>query len=161
MAARAVARRIAPVVTRRWAPRSRLFLVGERAGWVIDEELAAVGRLAQAFGARVADTRLLAASRNQGAFWGSHFTLLQEPWAPPPHVLGCSYFHGRPGTSGMPEFDEPYRLLAAHHARIDRLQVSHSEMEEIVLATGIDPAKVVRVPIGIELSYFTPTTPEL
>src|SRR4051812_28335718 len=161
MVARAVARRIAPLATRRWPPRSRLFLVGERAGWVIDEELAAVGRLAQGFGARVADPRLLAASHDQAAFWGSHFTLLREPWAPPPHALGCTYYHGRPGTPGMPEFDEPYRLLGAHHEQIERLQVSHSEMEQIVLATGIDPAKVVRIPIGIELSYFAATTPEL
>src|SRR4051812_10699441 len=161
MAARTVARRIAPLVTRRWRPRSRLFLVGEGAGWVIDEELAAVGRVASSLGARVTDPRLVALARDQAAFWGSHFTLLREPWAPPPHRIGCAYFHGRPGTEGMPEFDEPYRVLTAHHERIDRLQVSHSEMEEIVLATGIDRAKVHRIPIGIELAYFRPATPEL
>jgi glycosyltransferase involved in cell wall biosynthesis len=152
--------RVAPLVTRRWAPGSRLFLVGERTGWVIDEELAALERIGRSLGARVADRRLLTRSRGQAAFWGSHFSLLREPWRPPPHRLGAAYFHGRPGTPGMPEFDEPYRVLAAHHHEIARLQVSHSEMEELVLETGIDADKVFLIPIGIELAHFRPPTSE-
>lgn len=157
----AAARRVAPLVTGRWGPGSRLFLVGERAGWVIDEELAALGRLAETLGARVADPRLLNGSRNQAAFWGSHFSLLQEPWDPPPHRLAAAYFHGRPGTPGMPEFDAPYRVLASHHRALARLQVSHSEIEQLVLETGIDADKVHRIPIGIEPTYFPPVTDEL
>jgi glycosyltransferase involved in cell wall biosynthesis len=40
------------------------------------------------------------------------------------------------------------------------VQVSHRELEEIVLASGIDPAKVFRIPIGIEPSLFGPHTDE-
>jgi len=161
MPVRPVARRIAPLVTRKWPSGSRLFLVGERAGWVIDEEMRAVAGLARTLGVHLADVRLLGASRDQAAFWGSHFSLLREPWAPPPHRLGAAYFHGRPGTPGMPEFDEPYRVLERYHDRIDRLQVSHSEMEALVLESGIDSAKVFRIPIGIDLAYFCPVTPHL
>jgi glycosyltransferase involved in cell wall biosynthesis len=161
MAARAAARRIAPLVTRGWPAGSRLFLVGEQANWVIDEELRAVERTARGLGARVVSRRLLSSSRDQGAFFGSHFTLLHDPWSPPPHRLATTYFHGRPGTPGMPEFDVPYRLLRAHHDRLDRVQVSHSELEQIVLESGIAPEKVHRIPIGIEPSYFRPGTPEL
>jgi glycosyltransferase involved in cell wall biosynthesis len=60
----------------------------------------------------------------------------------------------------MPEFDVPYGLLCAHHERLSRIQVSHSELEAIVLESGIAPAKVHRIPIGIEGSYFRPTTPD-
>jgi glycosyltransferase involved in cell wall biosynthesis len=152
---------LAPLATGRWEPGSRLFLVGERARWVIDEELVALGRLAAMLGARVADVRLLNASRDQAAFWGSHFSLLREPWNPPPHRLGAAYFHGRPGTPGMPEFDVAYGVLADHHQALARLQVSHSEIEQVVLETGIEVSKVHRIPIGIELAYFTPVTEEL
>jgi glycosyltransferase involved in cell wall biosynthesis len=157
----AAARRVAPLVTGRWPPGSRLFLVGERVGWVIDEELAALGRLAGGLGARVADVRLLNSSRDQAAFWGSHFSLLREPWNPPSHRLAAAYFHGIPGTPGMAEFDVAYRVLTKHHHAVSRLHVSHSEIEQLVLDTGIDASKVHRIPIGIEPSYFTPVTEEL
>src|SRR5438132_1609151 len=101
-AAKEAARRAASLATRRWRAGSRLLLVGEGAGWVIDEELRSVERVARELGARVADPRLLRVSRDQAAFYGSHFTLLREPWTPPPHRLGTTYFHGRPGTPGMP-----------------------------------------------------------
>jgi glycosyltransferase involved in cell wall biosynthesis len=159
MSVRAAGRRVGPLLTRRWPPASRLLLVGERASWVIDEELRAIGRIARQLGIRVADRRLLGVSRDQAAFYGSHFTLLQEPWEPPPHRLGTTYFHGRPATRGMPEFDVPYEILRTHHRRLDRIQVSHSEMEEIVLESGIAAEKVSRIPIGIDGSLFRPATP--
>ena len=159
MVVRATARRVAPLLTRRWPPRSRLFLVGEGVGWSIDHDLQQIGRLARSLGAIVADRRLLGASTGQGAFYGSHFTLLREPWRRPRHALATAYFHGRPGTPGTPEFDEPYRVLAAHHAEIDRIQVTHDEMRDVVLSTGIDPAKVFEIPIGVDLPLFEPATP--
>jgi glycosyltransferase involved in cell wall biosynthesis len=156
-----LARPLATAATRHWRVGSRLFLVGEQANWVIDEELKAVERVARDLGVRVATRRLLSSSRGQAAFYGSNFTLLKEPWLPPSHRLGTTYFHGRPGTPGMPEFDVPYGILRAHHERLDRIQVSHSEMEEIVLESGIASEKVHRIPIGVDTSYFRPSTAEL
>jgi glycosyltransferase involved in cell wall biosynthesis len=161
MTAKEVARRFAPLLTKGWAPGSRLFLVGERANWVIDEELRAVERLARELGACMSGRRLLSISHDQAAFYGSHFTLLREPFEPPSHRLGTTYFHGRPGTPGMPEFDVPFRVLRANHERLDRIQVSHSELEHIVLETGIQREKVHKIPIGIEPSFFSATTSEL
>jgi len=160
MTVKSAARRIAPLVTARWRPSSRLFLVGEGARWVIDQELLALGRIARQLGVRTADRRLLGTARGQAAFFGSHFTLLREPWRPLPHRLGAAYFHGRPGTPGMPEFDEPYRVLCAHHRELQRIQVSHSELEAILLESGIEPSKVFRIPIGLEAAYFRPPTSE-
>jgi len=136
-----------------------LFLVGEGVGWSIDHDLGQLGRLARSLGASVADRRLFGASMGQAAFYGSHFTLLREPWQRPRHALATAYFHGRPGTPGMPEFDEPYRVLAAHHPEIDRVQVTHDEMRDVVLSTGIDPAKVFEIPIGVDLPLFELATP--
>lgn len=156
---RTVAKRtVAATLTRRWPPRSRLFLVGEDAGWSIDHDLCELGRLAERLGIRLADRRLLGASRAQAAFYGSQFALLSEPWRPAPHALATAYFHGRPGTPGMPEFDEAYRLLRAHHGELERVQVTHGEMHELVLSSGIEPGKVFRIPIGVDRSLFDPQT---
>jgi len=158
---RSVARRGARLATFAWPPHSRLFLVGEQARWSVDHDLAVLARIAGELGARIARPQLVRASRDQAAFYGSHFTLLTGPWDLPPHRLGCAYFHGRPGTPGMPEFDEAYAALRRVHGRIDRIQVTHGEMEELVLSAGIDAAKVHRIPIGIDPGLFTPQTPEL
>jgi len=159
--ASAVLRPLAARVARRWPPHSRLFLVGEGARWSIDRDLLELGRLANRLGVQLADRRFLTVSNGQAAFFGSQFTLLRAPWTPLPHALGTAYFHGRPGTAGMPEFDVAYELLQAHHAELARVQVTHGEMHELVLSTGIDSAKVFRIPIGVDTSLFTPQTPEL
>jgi len=158
--ARPLARGVVATLTSRWPPHSRLFLVGEDANWVIDHELRAVAETAGELGLRLADRRLLYGSRGQAAFYGSQFTLLTGVWNPPPHRLGVAYFHGLPGTPGMPEFDACYRTLCERHGELARVQVSHSEIENVVLGSGIDAEKVFRIPIGIESSYFAPQTPE-
>jgi glycosyltransferase involved in cell wall biosynthesis len=157
---RRAALRLATPVTDRWAPRSRLFLVGEGAGWSIDHDVAELDATARRLGIRVGSRRLLNASRGQAAFYGSQFTLLGNSWAPAPHGLATAYFHGRPGTPGMPEFDECFDALRAHHDELDRVQVTHAEMHELVLSSGIDPAKVHRIRIGVDLDSFAPQTPE-
>jgi glycosyltransferase involved in cell wall biosynthesis len=158
---RRLARPLAAGLTRRWPPRSRLFLVGEGSGWSIDHDLEELARLAERLGVQLADPRLLSVSRGQTAFFGTHFTVLREPWRPWPHALGTAYFHGRPGTPGMPEFDEAYRLLRAHHEELARVQVTHGELRELVLSSGIDSEKVHLIRIGVDPGRFEPQTPEL
>jgi glycosyltransferase involved in cell wall biosynthesis len=158
-AIRPAGRRIASLATARWSPRSRLFLVGEGVGWSIDHDLRELAATAEALDVRVADRRLLNASRGQAAFYGSQFALLREPWAPAPHALGTAYFHGRPGTPGAPEFDECFEALRTHNGELDRVQVTHSEMHDLVLSSGIDPAKVFRIPIGVDTASFAPPDP--
>jgi glycosyltransferase involved in cell wall biosynthesis len=159
-AARPIVRRAAAALTRRWPPHSHLFLVGEGTDWVIDHELRALADTARSLGVPVADRRLVSGSSGQSVFYGSQFTLLGGRWSPPPHRLGVAYFHGLPGTPGMPEFDSCYRSLCVHREGLHRVQVSHSEIEALVLGSGIDSGKVFRIPIGIEPSYFEAQTPE-
>lgn len=159
MRARSLLRPAAAAYTRRWPSRSRLLLVGEGAGWVIDQELEELARQTERLGIRRASQRLLTSSRGQAAFFGSQFTLLCEPWRPFPHALGTPYFHGRPGTPGMPEFDVAYRALCDHHGELERVQVTHAEMHDLVLSSGIDPAKVFRIVISVDARLFPPQTP--
>ncbi len=41
-----------------------------------------------------------------------------------------------------------------HAARIDRVQVTHAEMHELVLGAGVRPDRVFRIPIGVDLERF-------
>ena len=156
--ARHAARPLVGIATRRWRPASRLFLVGEGTGWSVDHDIRELAAVARRLGIDVANRQLLSAASAQAAFYGSQFTLLRDPWRPSRHRLGTAYFHGRPGTPGMPEFDDCYRVLSARNKDVSRIQVSHSEMREIVLSTGISPDKVFQIPIGVNLDYFEPQT---
>jgi glycosyltransferase involved in cell wall biosynthesis len=151
--------RLASLLTRHWRPHSKLFLVGEGIRWSIDHDLAELAAIAARLRVDVAPRRLLSASRDQAVFYGSQFTLLREPWQSSPHRLATAYFHGRPGTPRYPEFDECFRLLGAHHPELAAVQVSHSEMHELVLSSGIAAEKVFRIPIGVNLALFRPQSP--
>jgi glycosyltransferase involved in cell wall biosynthesis len=154
---RRAARRAVSVASARWSPYSRLFFVGEGAGWVIDEEQRAVAGIAQRLGIDVVRRLPPTAARRQAVFYGSHFTFFDHGAAgDAAHRIAITYFHGLPGTPGMPEFDRAFDALRRLHERIDRVQVSHRELEELVLSSGIDPAKVFRIPIGIEPELFRP-----
>lgn len=160
MTAKEAGRRAARALTAGWRPYSRLFFVGEGADWVIDHELLAVAELAERLGIDVPRRWPAGAARRQSVFYGSHFTYFaRPPAAGSAHRSAITYFHGRPGTPGSPEFDTAYEALRARHAEIDRVQVSHRELEDIVLSSGIDPAKVFRIPIGIEPRLFGERTP--
>ena len=78
-----------------------------------------------------------AGSRTQSIFHLSQFTLLLHDFERSGNNLGLPYFHGRPGTPGMPEFDACFETMRARHAEIDRIQVTNRDMEALVLSTGI------------------------
>ena len=161
MSVRGALRRSARVATTHWRPYSRLFFVGEGADWVIDHELAAVALRARTLGIEIPQRIPAGVARRQSVFYGSHFTYFDRPPAPDAaHRVAITYFHGRPGTPGSPEFDTAYDQLHRRHGQIDRVQVSHGELEEIVKSSGIDPAKVFRIPIGIEPRWFETPPPD-
>lgn len=76
-----------------------------------------------------------------------------------PHRIGFSYFHGLPDT-GDDDFDRVYRALKKNHEKLARIQVSHTEMRDAILQTGIDPSKVFLIPIGVNTSFFPFCTAE-
>lgn len=135
-------------------------LVADSPHWVIAREMNDVARIASGIGIQVVPSALLKCTSRQSVFFGSHFQFLAGDWIERPHRFAVTYFHGRPG-SGDPVFDRAYRRLTEVHHRIDRLQVSHSEMHDVVLSSGIDPAKVFVIPIGINLDPFAVQTPQL
>jgi len=143
-----------------WQPYSRLILVSDTASWVIDEEMRAISAVAASLGIKVAAAHWAQGSRRQSIFYGSQFYLLSDNWLHSSHRIGVAYFHGKPGT-GVQEFDELFDKVKRHHDRLTRVQVSHSEMRDILLTTGIAPEKLHLIPIGINLSFFKAQTADL
>ncbi len=150
-AARASAARLR---TRGWPAHSRLFVLGDALGWALDDEAAYVSAVARRAGYRLGPPTLARFARDQAVFHTSHFAGLDPLWTGSSHRLGIAYFHGRPGTPGFPEFDLAHASLARQPDRFSRVQVTHREMEDIVVAAGVEPAHVHRIPIGIELDRF-------
>src|ERR671931_464526 len=70
----------------------------------------------------------------QCVFLTSHFDALSPRWLESSHRLATAYLHGRPGTPGAPEFDDAFHALRRDPGRLARVQVTHQEMRELVLA---------------------------
>jgi glycosyltransferase involved in cell wall biosynthesis len=134
--------------------RGRLFVVGDRLGWSIDDDRRRLVATARRLGYGVGSNALLRFMRGQTVFQHNHFNALQPRWLGSSHRLGLSYFHGRPGTRGYPEFDRAYEALHTHATRVDRVQVTHTEMHELVVGAGVPPERVFKIPIGIDLEHF-------
>jgi glycosyltransferase involved in cell wall biosynthesis len=138
---------------------SRLYVVGDRLGWSIDDDRARLVATARRLGCEVGSNAWLRFGRRQAVFQHNHFNALQPRWLDSSHRLGLSYFHGRPGTRGYPEFDRAYAALERNAARIDRVQVTHDEMRELVIGAGVPAERVFKIPIGVDLEHF-PLGPE-
>lgn len=143
-----------------WPSYTRLIPLVDTSKWVINEEMREIGRVARSLGIAVTSSKWLSCCSPQCLFHGSHFFLLGDEWIRHDHRIATAYFHGRPG-SGAKEFDIVYKRLCEEHSRIGRIQVSHSEMKDVVLASGIDKEKVFLIPIGINVDYFGPAMGEM
>jgi glycosyltransferase involved in cell wall biosynthesis len=143
-----------PARTARWPEASRLFVVGDDFGWSIDDDRDRLSAAAHRLGYDVAPAAWAQHAERQAVFHHDHFGALRSRWLESSHRLGLSYFHGRPGTPGYPEFDSAYEMLKRHTHRIDRVQVTHAEMHALVVAAGVDPENVHRIPIGVDLNNF-------
>ena len=111
-------------------------------------------RTARLLGVEIGPAGWVKGVDRQSIFHLSQFTLLLHDFERRDNRLGFAYFHGRPGTPGMPEFDACFDTMRRRHREIDRVQVTNQAMEGLVLETGLAPEKVHRIPIGIDLEAF-------
>jgi glycosyltransferase involved in cell wall biosynthesis len=143
-----------PARTALWEERSRLFVVGDDSGWSIDDDAQRLRATAHRLGYETAPPVWASFARSQAVFVHDHFGALGPRWVDSSHRLGLAYFHGRPGTPGHPEFDAALERLRRYAGRVDRIQVTHTEMHELVATAGVDEANIFRIPIGVELERF-------
>lgn len=148
-----VARALNPIA-RSWSPYSRLLVARDYAGWTLDAEAKALIGLCRRLGIKTAPGAWASVSHKQAVFHVDQFVLLNPPnWGA--HRVAIAYYHGIPG-SGVPEFDQVFENLRKHHSRITRIQVSHREMQDVVLGSGIESEKVHVIPIGFDKEWFHP-----
>lgn len=152
--ARALAGVLLAPYTGRWPAYSRLIAVGEGRGWSVDEDAAHVRACAGRLGYRTAAAGWARVARRQAVFFSSHFSALHARWLGSDHRLGLAYYHGRPGTPGHPEFDRAYEALRLHARRVQRVQVTHAEMRDLVLSAGVPAERVFTIPLGVDLETF-------
>ena len=137
-----------------WRSHSRLFAVGDRGGWSVDEDGRHLEAAARRLGYRTGRAEWARFASRQSVFLTSHFEALSSRWLETSHRLATAYLHGRPGTADAPEFDESFEALRAHPRRFERIQVTHAEMHELVLSAGVPADRIHRIPIGIDLENF-------
>ena len=111
--------------------------LGDDIGWSIDDDRMRLTATARRLGYEVPPSSWARFAKKQAAFHPSHFDALRPRWTERRIDSGLSYFHGRPGTDGYPEFDQAYDLLRRHADRVDRVQVTHAEMYELAIAAGV------------------------
>ncbi len=151
---RAAVRALIGARTGRWAPETRLFVVGDRGGWSVDEDAEHLSATARRLGVAVAPGGWARFAQRQVVFHTSQFEAVLPRWLESTHTLGVAYLHGRPGTPGMPEFDRCFDALRTQPGRFARIQVTHGEIHHLVLSAGVEPERVHRIPLGIDLEHF-------
>jgi glycosyltransferase involved in cell wall biosynthesis len=152
--ARIVMRRYVRARTRAWPDASRLFAVGERTSWSVDEDARHLEATARRLGYAVGRSGWAAYARSQSVFLTSHFEALQRRWLESSHALATAYLHGRPSTPGYPEFDRAFETLTASPGRFAAIQVTHAEMRDLVLGAGVEASTVHVIPIGVDIEHF-------
>lgn len=141
-----------------WRDHSRLILFGDESGWVLDEEMRDLRSICRRIGIPTVSGGWERVTNRQCVFYASQFILMNLP-ENRNHRKCVAYFHGKPGT-GPEEFDRVFENLCRTKDDWARIQVSHSEMREVVLSSGIEPERVHVIPIGIRLDRFSMATPE-
>ena len=134
-------------------PGSRLVVVGDQCGWVLDEEARSLQALLEKAGAVVTVSAF--PWKRQAAFFESRQTALANirQWTEQGIVVTFPYYHGFP-LRGNAEFDKFYGLLQKHHNQIARVQVTHAAMRDCLLEAGIDSGKIRTIYIGINSQTF-------
>lgn len=144
----------AQIISRSWPPFSHLIIKGDESGWVLDEISRELSQICRRLGIKTVGDMYDLGSRNQSVYLTSKYFL--NNWKIPRHRLAFPYFHGDPrkDESFTPIFDN----LVMHQNKITKIQVSHSEMEALLLNSGVTPNKVHRIPISINLERFPSKT---
>jgi len=122
----------------------------------LEEEAIEFRRIAERLGIRTRCNYGLSVNAGQCVHYTSQFVLRDPRYFSTRNRVSVDYFHGLP--SSAPIFAEVADAFRRHHQALTRVRVSHSRMEQVVLQSGIEPSKVHRIPIGINLSYFTVPT---
>ena len=146
-----IKRPAALIRSQRWNRYSRLIIRGDSSGWVLDEFAKELGTMVESLGIQSVDSKYYKACRNQVVFYTSKYFLLK--WRKSTHRVTFPYFHGDPRID--PGNAPLFRSVVSHKDDISRIQVSHTQLETLLLDSGLPCEKVHRIPIAINLGLFS------
>jgi len=129
-----------------------LFVLSDGGGWVLDHEAQEIGSIARDIGLRVHVGRGVSRHARQCCHQTSQFALTLPRWFEGSLRLSVDYFHGDP--TGDAQFGAIYDSLKRNQARLERVRVAHSGHEALLLQAGLEPHRVRRIPIGVNLALF-------
>ncbi len=142
-----------------WSPYSRLVMVSDTSRWVLSHEAKAIGCLANRMGASVVYTTVPPRLHRQAIFYTSQYALTRSDLGRGGNRVAVAYFHGRPAPED-PSAWAVYQGLLRHRSVVSRVQVAHSQMQDVVLNAGVPRERVFLIRIGIDLNLFPAATPE-
>jgi glycosyltransferase involved in cell wall biosynthesis len=137
-----------------WKPYSRLVLISDGIDWSLDHDLREIRDIAQKLNIRTAPSFWRFSSSPQAQLYFSHYSLAENTsWLHSKHNIGITFPEGVPPDE-VKHQHPVFQALCKHHERVQRVQVSHQLMKDYILESGIEPAKVFVIPIGVNLSLF-------
>ena len=143
----------------RAAHYSRLYLIGDSAGWSLDWDMRELAGVCESLRIEARPAVRYPTPDRQSVFLASSGQIEKVLLRPGRRRVGAAYFHGKPGPAGQWAGDR-IAMLARLHERITRIQVTNTAFRDTILNTGISPDKVFLIPIGINLSFFQQQTPD-
>tara|TARA_B000000557_G_C20802291_1_gene456137 strand:+ start:973 stop:2091 length:1119 start_codon:yes stop_codon:yes gene_type:complete len=144
--------------TKKWKPFSRLITKADNSPWVLNEIQKEMVMLFNNLNIKCYPENYIDGSSRQSIFYFNKYDVLSH-WKNLDHRIAFPYYHGDPRSNT--KFNEFFKVIKKNHRRIHRIQVSHSEMENLILNTGIDSNKVFKIPISINMENFQKNTPTL
>jgi glycosyltransferase involved in cell wall biosynthesis len=139
----------------RWFPHRHLAVLGDGAGWSLDDDARQVVRIMRHGGFSARETAR--PWSNQPAFFASRDAALHgmDRWRRMNVSVCFPYYHGHPGQGEL-SFDRTYSLMRHEHEHVARVQVTNPRMRALMLETGIAPDKVHTILIGVDAAAFSP-----
>lgn len=133
-------------------PYSKLYIVGDNADWVIDEEAKALEKIGNSLGYKSKIIKKMMWNSPQIVHYISQFSLLDPRIYKSRNRVSVDYFHGKPQHGES--YKKCFEMISKHKKQISRIRVSHKAMKEDLEKTGIDPMKISIIPIGIDIDLF-------
>lgn len=135
---------------------SKLYIISDQAGWVLDEEARELNLITQKLGHSSKILHKLNLNIPQVVHYTSQFSLLDTNIYKDKNRISIDYFHGKPEQGE--NFKRCFDALKLQHERISRIRVSNSDMESLILSSGIAREKVFKIHIALNSNTFEPQT---
>jgi len=133
-------------------PYSRVYIVGDNADWVIDEEVKSLKKISETLGYRTKVVKKMYWNVSQIVHYSSQFSLLDSNIYKSRNRISIDYFHGKPEHGES--YKKCFEMITKHKDEIFKVRVSHNAMKEALLKTGIEQDKIVVIPIGLDINLF-------